>query len=84
MIAMAFRTQQITVNGATQLFVAQAGDVEVTVEGVSGVYLGGDNTVDETGLSLSTDHFRTKVRPGDELWAYRSSGIYVSILVRSA
>lgn len=83
---MSFRSAKVLVSGATQLVAAQAGDVEVWVRGVPDVFIGADNTVDADGFPLSSFSFvlQTRVRPGDELWAYHDTGIYVSVLVRSA
>lgn len=87
---MAFRTSTVSINisTATLVLTAQAGDVdcEIRTPGALDFYIGGSDVTAANGLPVQNGEFRTRVRPGDELWALsaESGGISVRVLVRSA
>lgn len=90
---MAFRSFQVlpAYQTATLVYQAVPGDVEVDLHvPVGAVFLGGDNSVTDTNgykvETARTNHLKTRVRPGDELWVYNAQGpgTQVHVLVRSA
>ena len=89
---MAFRSARVSINSstATKLLTAQPGDVEVTVTTFGGlsVYIGGSGVTAANGFYTDLGNgklLKTRIRPGDELWALSSSGSPdVCLLIRSA
>lgn len=86
---MAFRTSLVSINTSTptRVLLAVAGDVdcEIRTTGALDFYIGGPDA-STSSLLVQNGEFRTRVRPGDELWAIsaESSGFGVRVLVRSA
>lgn len=89
---MAFRSIRTSINGstATNLLTAQAGDVEVTIATLGGVsiFVGNSSVTASNGFYIDLGNgktLKTKVRPGDEIWALSSGSVIdVCLLVRSA
>lgn len=83
---MAFRSfSQVVGASPVELYTAQPGDVDVWIRTTSyDVNIGGGDA--QTFRIRSDDGFHSRVRPGDQIFAVRSSGsnVLTHVLVRSA
>lgn len=90
---MAFRveTPSLVATTASEIFAAVAGDLEVWISADSSAefWISGDSGVTNTNgfpvlATTGANVFRSRVRPGDEIWAWCGSNLDINVLVRSA